>query len=69
MLVRTGVHHNHRRVYRVVGRDLYSALVDRPLREQAFTVEKAGVLAENGREDGWHVVVRDGEVCLERVQT
>jgi len=69
MLVRTGIHHNTRRVYRVVGTDLYSALVDRPLREQAFTVEKAGVLGENGHPDGWRVVVRDEEVCLERVQT
>lgn len=64
MVRRTGVRYDHRRVYRLIGPDLYSAPADRPLGEQAYTVEAPAVLEDGQAEADWRVIVREGEVCL-----
>jgi hypothetical protein len=68
MLIRTGIQHNHRCIYRLIGRDLYSAHINRPIEEQSYTLEKANVVADDQVDQGWRVVVRGGEVSLEKKQ-
>lgn len=64
-LVQTGIVHRQRRVYRMIGRDLYSAPLHVPFSEQVYTLERSDVLEARQTGMPWQVVVRDGEVCLE----
>jgi hypothetical protein len=62
--VNTGVRYNNRRVYRLIGRTLYSAPTDKPLEQQEYTVEKSDMAEAPPADATWQVMVRDGEVCL-----
>ena len=64
-MIHTGVSHNHRQVYRLIGRDLYSAPINKPLKEQEYTLDKPAVIEAHQTVQSWRVVLREGEVCLE----
>jgi len=65
MLIRTGISHNYHRVYRLIGRDLYSAPINKPLKEQEYTLDKPNAIGTYQTVQPWRVIVREGEVCLE----
>ena len=66
MIVNTEVRFDRRRIYRLIGHDLYSASADEPLEEQEYAVEKPGVIKGDAVGKDWQVIVRDGEVCLRK---
>lgn len=63
--IETGVRYNHRKIYRLIGDDLYSAAVNKPLKQQVYVLEKAGVVGDEQKKRTWRVVVRAGMVWLE----
>ncbi len=65
MLIRTGISHNYRRVYRLIGRDLHSAPANKSLDEQEYALDKPHAIGTHQTVQPWRVVVREGEVCLE----
>lgn len=65
-MIDTGVRHSHRRIYRLIGRDLYSTQAGGPLGEQEYVVVRQGVLGEGQEAEQWRVVVHEGRVCLDR---
>lgn len=66
MIITTGVRHNPRLVYRLIGRELYSASREKLLHEQAYTLVKA-VLPMDEIPTEWRVILRGGEVCLQKL--
>lgn len=65
VFIRTQVPYSQRRVYRLIGRDLYSAPLGAPLAEQTYTLIRSNVIDARLAREKWRVVVRDREVCLE----
>lgn len=63
--IRTQVPYSPRRVYRLIGGNLYSASLGAPLGEQTYTLVRANVVDARLATENWRVVVRDREVCLE----
>ena len=60
-LVRTGIRHNYRYVYRLIGRDLFSADMRLALADQEYVLVSRNVAPDEGN---WRVIIRDAEVCL-----
>lgn len=50
LLNNTKVPYKHRRVYRLIGRELYSAPTDKPSGEQEYTLEKMNATEVDRRE-------------------
>ncbi len=65
VLIRTGIHYDRKRFYRLIGRDLYSVPVERLMVRQQYTLEQANVVQSASAMWDWQVVIRRGQVCLE----
>ena len=65
MSIDTSVRYNHRRVYRIIGSDLFSAAINKPVNEQEYKLEKLAVLTNQEAQSTWRISIRDGKVWLE----
>jgi hypothetical protein len=65
MLIPTDVRYVRQRVYRVIGRDLYSTPTNQPFDRQEYELEKQGVIVEGIDPRTVHLVIREGMVWLE----
>jgi hypothetical protein len=67
VLINTEVKYNYRRVYRLIGRHLYSArTVGVPLDLQEYVLERPDVVEPELADADWQVEVRSGRVYLKR---
>jgi hypothetical protein len=69
MALRTAVAFDRRRTYRLIGRDLYSALSTQRLADQEYVLEKPSVVRAGLERATWRVVIRKGEIWLERTNS
>ena len=65
MEIDTAIKFNHKKVYRIIDRSLYSAKTGQPLDAQEYQMEIENVIEENLIQLSWRVVIKNGLVCLE----
>jgi hypothetical protein len=63
--IQTDIRYNPNRVYRLVGRDLYSAPAKLALTQQEFNLEEPGLIGTHQTVQNRRVIVREGNICLE----
>lgn len=64
-MIQTDIRAKPSRVYRLIGPDLWSAPLNRPLLDHAYELERAGVIDATMVERTFRVVIRDGFVWLD----
>ncbi len=68
MLLTTDIRYNCRRVYRLIGRSLYSAPAEMAIARHAYMIEQTNILADCYPGYGWQIVVHRGKICLDNPQ-
>ena len=63
--MQTDIRYNPHRVYRLIGRDLYSAPAKIALTPQEFTLEEPDLIGMHQTMQNWRVIVQEGKICLE----